>query len=154
MSYRRVLAKRLPLRPRPPRTDIDTRPEGETRLAPAERALIERRHADRLEARTLSPPRLDGVRRRFAAERVVEENLARGRFLTAYEARRASDMRSYRRDHGRVRFPEPAPAFAALLSPPRSPASARSSRPSLLPAGWYAPPARSRRTSRSRASGR
>lgn len=119
MSYTRVPAVRLPPRPVAPPPEGALWPKGESRLTPAERALIERRQAHRLakaEERTLVPEELDEVKRRLLSERAVEENLARGRAITRYEIRRETDMRSFGKDRGRVRFPEPACPLCDLVA--------------------------------------
>ena len=78
-------------------------------LASPQKDLLDRQQTDRLkraEARSLSPPYLADVKRRMAAERAVEENLARGRRITRHEIRRATDPRRMGRDRP-ARFPRP-----------------------------------------------
>lgn len=94
-------------------------------------AVLERQQADRLaaaEARSLSPPHIARVKAQLAAERAVEENLARGRAFTRAEIRKATDPARYGRDRASARFPAMgcvsfAPlrmlgaTFAALIAP-------------------------------------
>lgn len=77
-------------------------------LPPVQKSLLDRQQADRLaraEARSLSPLYLVDVKARMAAERAVEENLARGRLLTRHEIRRATDPRRMGRDRP-AHFPQ------------------------------------------------
>ncbi len=86
-------------------------------LAPVSEALLERQQAARrarAEARSLTPAALARIEAREAAERAVEENLARGRALTRREVRKATDPARYGRDRASVRFP----AFGCALCGP------------------------------------
>ncbi|MEL6264656.1 MAG: hypothetical protein AAFR52_03260 [Pseudomonadota bacterium] len=100
----------IPRRERPLRPDPDLmwRERGGTLLTPVEKRLLERRQAEmraRTEARTLVPADIEDLERRMLAERAVEENLARGRVITAHEVRKATDLRSWGAERGRIRFP-------------------------------------------------
>jgi len=83
-------------------------------------AVLSRQQTARLaraEEKSLSPLYLDEVKARLAAERAVEENLARGRALTRHEIRKATDPARYGLDRRAVRFPRPACVSCDLLRP-------------------------------------
>jgi len=107
MAGSHIDVPRVPVRP--PR-DLGPEPslDAPFPLAGVADSLLKRQHAARLaraEARSLSPIYLEEVSARIAAERAVEENLARGRALTRHEVRRATDPARYGKDRRTVRFP-------------------------------------------------
>ncbi|MEM6679234.1 MAG: hypothetical protein AAF675_15330 [Pseudomonadota bacterium] len=105
-------ARLAPRRDRPP-----VAPDG---LHPTVSALLARQQAwrrARAEERSLSPPYLAAVERRFAAERAAERALARGRDITREEIRRACDRRRPSVDHGMAEFPPNRPFWHSLIAP-------------------------------------
>ncbi len=107
MDRRLTDVPRVPQRPRL-KLEPEPDPDAPVALPPALEALLQNRHAERMrraEIRSLVPSYISEVKRQLAAERAVEENLARGRVRLRREIRLASDLGRMGLDRHNVRFP-------------------------------------------------